>query len=146
MKIVLASDHGGFDLKESIKLHLAELGYEVLDQGCFNQQSVDYPDYGVLAAKKVLEESCLGIIFCGTGIGISIAANKVKGIRAALCHEEYSATMARCHNNANILALGGRTIGVDLAKSIVDAFLEADFEGGRHQRRVEKIMKLEEGR
>ena len=146
MKIVVASDHGGFDLKESIRLYLVELGYEVLDQGCFDHQSVDYPDYGALAARKVLEENCLGIIFCGTGIGISIAANKVKGIRAALCHEEYSATMARSHNDANILALGGRTIGIDLAKSIVDAFLKAEFADGRHQRRVEKIMKLEEGR
>lgn len=146
MKIVLASDHGGFELKESIGNYLRQIGLEVLDQGCFDDHSVDYPDYAALAAKKVLEEGCLGIIFCGTGIGISIAANKVKGIRAALCHEEYSARMARRHNDANILALGGRTIGVDLAKSIVDAFLEADFEGGRHQRRLDKIMKLEEGR
>lgn len=146
MKIVLASDHGGYELKESIGHHLRQRGLEVLDQGTFVQESVDYPDYAALAAKKVLEEGCLGIIFCGTGIGISIAANKVKGIRAALCHEEYSARMARRHNDANILALGGRTLGVDLAKSIVDAFLEADFEGGRHQRRLDKIMKLEEGR
>lgn len=146
MKIVVASDHGGFDLKESIRLYLRDLGHEVLDQGCFDHRSVDYPDYGALAANKVLEEDCLGIIFCGTGIGISLAANKIRGIRAALCHEEYSASMARRHNDANILALGGRTIGIDLAKSIVDAFLQAEFEGGRHQRRVDKILKLEEGR
>lgn len=146
MKIVVASDHGGFDLKESIRLYLVSSGYEVLDLGCYDHQSVDYPEYGALAARKVLEENCLGIIFCGTGIGISLAANKVKGIRAALCHEEYSATMARRHNNANILALGGRTLGIDLARSIVDAFLKAEFEGGRHQRRVDKIMELEEGR
>lgn len=144
MKIVMASDHGGFDLKEIIKEYLQEKGMEVLDLGCHDRQSVDYPAYGKLAAKKVLEENCLGIIMCGTGLGISISANKVKGIRAALCSEEYSARMARRHNNANILALGGRTTGSDLAKSIVDAFLEEDFEAGRHLRRVEQIMAIED--
>ncbi len=144
MKIVMASDHGGFDLKEIIKEYLQEKGMEVLDLGCHDRQSVDYPAYGKLAAKKVLEENCLGIIMCGTGLGISISANKVKGIRAALCSEEYSARMARRHNNANILALGGRTTGSDLAKSIVDAFLEEDFEAGRHLRRVEQMMAIED--
>lgn len=146
MKIVVASDHGGFDLKESLRLYLKELGYEVLDLGCYDRASVDYPDYGRLAGERVLEENCLGLVICGTGIGISISANKVKGVRAALCSEEYSAAMARRHNNANILALGGRTTGVDLAKSILDAFLKADFEGGRHERRVNKIIDIEEGR
>ena len=146
MKIVVASDHGGFDLKESLRLYLKELGYEVLDLGCYDRASVDYPDYGRLAGERVLEENCLGLVICGTGIGISISANKVKGVRAALCSEEYSAAMARRHNNANILALGGRTTGVDLAKSILDAFLQADFEGGRHERRVNKIIDIEEGR
>ncbi len=146
MKIVLASDHGGFDLKEAIRLYLEEKNYEIIDQGCYDHSSVDYPDYGRLAGEKVLEEDCLGIIFCGTGIGISLAANKVRGVRAALCSEEYSASMARQHNNANILALGGRTTGVDLAKSIVDAFLNSEFEGGRHQRRVDKITAIEERR
>ncbi|NLY73654.1 MAG: ribose 5-phosphate isomerase B [Tissierellia bacterium] len=146
MKIVVASDHGGFDLKESLRLYLKELGYEVLDLGCYDHNSVDYPDYGRLAGERVIEENCLGLVVCGTGIGISLAANKVKGVRAALCSEEYSATMARRHNNANILALGGRTTGVDLAKSILDAFLKADFEGGRHERRVNKIIDIEEGR
>lgn len=148
MKIVMASDHGGFDLKEILRIYLQEKGVEVVDLGCYDHQSVDYPDYGRLAAKTVLQENCLGIILCGTGLGISIAANKVRGIRAALCSEEYSARMARSHNNANILALGGRTTGSDLAKSIVDAFLEEEFEGGRHQRRVNLMMDIEnqEGR
>ena len=146
MKIVMASDHGGFDLKEILKEHLQNQGLEVIDLGCHDHQSVDYPDYGKLAARRVLEERCFGVILCGTGIGISISANKVKGIRAALCGEEYSARMARRHNDANILALGGRTTGSDLAKSILDAFLEEEFEGGRHAGRVEKIMAIEEGR
>lgn len=146
MKIVVASDHGGYDLKRVIADHLEARGFEVEDVGTHDHSSVDYPDYGRKAAVKVLEEGCLGIIFCGTGIGISLAANKVKGIRAALCAEEYSARMARRHNDANILALGGRTTGPDLAISIVDAFLEADFEGGRHGRRVDKIKAIEEGR
>lgn len=146
MKIVVASDHGGFDLKESLRLYLEDQGYEVEDLGPYNHDSVDYPDYGRRAGEKVVEEGCLGLVICGTGIGISLAANKVKGVRAALCSEEYSAAMARAHNNANILALGGRTTGVDLAKSILDAFLKAEFEGGRHERRVNKILEIEEGR
>lgn len=144
MKIVMASDHGGFELKEILKGYLLEKGIEVLDLGCHDDQSVDYPEYGKLAAKKVLEEKCLGVILCGTGLGISISANKVKGIRAALCREEYSARMARKHNDANILALGGRTTGSDLAKAILDAFLEEEFEGGRHARRVDLMMAIEE--
>ena len=139
MKIVLGSDHGGVELKDALVTYLQEKGHEVQDLGTHGTESVDYPDYAKKVAAVVLEESIPGILVCGTGIGISIAANKVPGIRAALCSEEFSARMSRRHNNANILCLGGRTTGVELAKSIVDAYLEEDFEGGRHQRRVDLI-------
>lgn len=139
MKIVLGSDHGGVELKDALVTYLQEKGHEVQDLGTHGTESVDYPDYAKKVAAVVLEESIPGILVCGTGIGISIAANKIPGIRAALCSEEFSARMSRRHNNANILCLGGRTTGVELAKSIVDAYLEEDFEGGRHQRRVDLI-------
>lgn len=138
--IGVGSDHGGFELKEEIKKYLVELGYEVKDYGTDTEESVDYPDYGRKVGNAVMnEEVGKGIIFCGTGIGISLAANKVKGIRCALCSDTYSAKMSRQHNNANMLALGGRVIGVDLAKEVVKAWLDSDFEGGRHERRVSKI-------
>jgi ribose 5-phosphate isomerase B len=144
MKIVLASDHGGFELKEEIKKHLIEKGYCVIDIGVKDTQSVDYPDYGKRAALMVADKEVdSGIIICGTGIGISIAANKVKGIRCALCTNEYMAKMSRMHNNANMLALGGRVLGIGLSLSIVDAWLSAEFEGGRHENRVNKIMDIE---
>lgn len=144
MTIYLGSDHGGFELKEALKAYLADEAHLVIDQGTYSLDSVDYPDYAQAVGEAVLaDEGSLGIVICGTGIGISIAANKLKGIRAALCSEEFSARMARRHNNANVLALGGRTTGVELAKSIVDAFLSAEFEGDRHARRVEKICGLE---
>lgn len=144
MTIYLGSDHGGFELKEALKAYLADEAHLVIDQGTYSLESVDYPDYAKAVGEAVLaDEGSLGIVICGTGIGISIAANKLKGIRAALCSEEFSARMARRHNNANVLALGGRTTGVELAKSIVDAFLSAEFEGDRHARRVEKICGLE---
>lgn len=144
MKIYLGSDHGGFDLKEALEVYLIEQGHDVFDQGTHSLDSVDYPDYAKAVGEAVLEnEGSLGIVICGTGIGISIAANKIKGIRAALCSEEFSARMARRHNDANVLALGGRTTGVELAKSIVDAFLNNEFEGDRHARRVQKICGLE---
>lgn len=139
MNVVIGSDHGGYELKEALVPFLKEEGFDVLDVGTHDLASVDYPDFAKKVTEVVLEESILGILICGTGIGISIAANKVKGIRAALCSEEFSARMSRRHNNANILCLGGRTTGVELAKSIVKAYLEEDFEGGRHQRRVELI-------
>lgn len=140
MKIFIGNDHGAVNLKKEIIKFLVDQGYEVINLGVDEEKSVDYPEYGKLVARKVLEnEGALGIVMCGTGIGISIAANKVPGIRAALCTNEYMAEMARRHNNANILALGGRVIGPELAKNIVKAFLNASFEGGRHQRRIDMI-------
>ena len=144
MKIVLASDHGGFELKEAIKKHLIKKGYDINDIGVNDTKSVDYPDYGKRAAMMVAgKEADRGIIICGTGIGISIAANKVKGIRCALCTNEYMARMSRMHNNANMLALGGRVTGIGLAEDMVDVWLSTEFEGGRHEIRVNKIMDIE---
>jgi len=144
MKIVLACDHGGFQLKESIKEHLTSKKYDVTDIGVYNTESVDYPDFGKRAAELVAsKEMDKGIIICGTGIGISIAANKVKGIRCALCTNEYMAKMSRLHNNANMLALGERVLGKGIAQDIVDAWLTTDFEGGRHENRVNKLMDIE---
>ncbi|MBN1919862.1 MAG: ribose 5-phosphate isomerase B [Anaerolineae bacterium] len=141
MRICIGSDHAGFDLKEAVKAHLLSLGHEVEDAGTHDPgASVDYPDYGNLVGSNVLAGlGDLGIVICGTGIGISIAANKVRGVRAALCTDPYMARMARAHNNANVLAMGGRVVGVGLALEIVDAFLTTPFEGGRHGLRVEKI-------
>ena len=145
MRIGIGSDHGGYELKMFIKDYLEEKKIEVVDYGTHSTESVDYPEYGQKVAEAVVSKEVeLGIIFCGTGLGISMAANKVKGIRAAVVSEEFSARMARAHNNANILAMGGRVVGKDLAKSIVDAFLETSFEGGRHQRRIDKIMEIEQ--
>ncbi|MCD6436331.1 MAG: ribose 5-phosphate isomerase B [Clostridiales bacterium] len=144
MRIGMGSDHGGYELKVFIKEYLEDKQYEVIDYGTYSTESVDYPDYGEKVANAVVgKEVEVGIIMCGTGLGISMAANKVKGIRAAVVSEEYSARMAKVHNNANILAMGGRVVGKDLAKSIVDAYLNAEFEGGRHQRRIDKIMNIE---
>lgn len=145
MKIALASDHGGMQLKEELKVVVESLGHEYLDFGCSCTDSVDYPDFAAVAAKAVAKGDCqLGIIVCGTGLGMAIAANKVKGIRAASCFDCYSAAMARAHNNANILTLGQRVTGPGLAAMIVKTFLSTAFEGGRHQRRIEKISALEE--
>ncbi|NLI91094.1 MAG: ribose 5-phosphate isomerase B [Peptococcaceae bacterium] len=144
MKIALGADHGGFELKNKIKEHLLYRGYEILDCGTDSDQSVDYPEYGFKVGKAVIEKQVdMGIVICGTGIGISIAANKVKGIRAALCTDSYMAKMAREHNNANILALGARVVGPGLAMDIVDAFLTASFSGWRHTRRVDQISEFE---
>jgi len=144
MKIVLGSDHGGFQLKEEIKNYLQSKDYKVIDVGTNSEDSVDYPEYAKAAADKVMNgEATKGIVICGTGIGISISANKVKGIRAALCHNVYTAIMARKHNNANILALGGRVLAKEEAYPIVDAWLTTDFEGDRHQRRIDKISAIE---
>ncbi|GBR77566.1 ribose 5-phosphate isomerase B [Candidatus Termititenax dinenymphae] len=140
-KLVLAADHGGFELKEFIKKIIAGLGgYEILDLGTNSTGSVDYPEYGQRAAETVVSgQAERGIIFCGTGIGISIAANKVKGIRAANCTSELMAEMSRRHNNANILALGGRIVEPELAKKIVKIWLDTPFDGGRHEQRVAQI-------
>lgn len=142
--IYIGSDHGGYDFKqEVIKYIKDELKKDIEDLGCFSNESVDYPDYAKLVGNKVVKENATGILICGTGIGISIAANKIKGVRCALCSEQYSAEMTRRHNNANILALGARVIGIELAKSIIKTFLETNFEGGRHQNRINKIIELE---
>ncbi len=142
-KIYIGADHGGFELKEQIIGYLTDLGYEVKDVGVFNTESVDYPDYANEVAQKVIVDNCLGILICGTGVGMAIAANKIKGIRAANISDVFSAKMLRAHNNGNILCLGARTVGLELHKEIVNAFLSADFEGDRHQRRVDKIVALE---
>ena len=144
MKIAIAADHGGFELKDSMVEYIKSLGNEVLNLGTNSADSVDYPDY----AKKVCEEiqkgnSDLGILICGTGIGMSLAANKFEGIRAACVSDVYSAKMSRNHNNANVLCFGARVIGDEVAKLIIKTFLENEFEAGRHQRRVDKIMAFE---
>ena len=144
MKIALGCDHGGYELKEHIKGVLEKLGHTYEDFGCHSKESCDYPDFGAAAARAVAEGRCdRGLVFCTTGIGISIAANKVKGIRAALCGDCYSAEMTRRHNDANILAMGARVLGPGLALKIVDTFLTTDFEGGRHARRVALISDIE---
>ena len=141
MKIALGADHGGYELKEKIKQHLAKKeGIEVIDFGTNSTESVDYPKYGHLVAKSVVDKEVdFGILVCGTGIGISIAANKIKGIRAANCTHTTMAKLTREHNDANILALGARIVGDVLALGIVDEFLSASFEGGRHQKRIDQI-------
>ena len=145
MKIVLASDHAGFALKESIRRDLDEQGEHIFDLGVFDEEPVDYPDLALRAAQVVRSgEFDRAILVCGTGIGVSITANKVRGIRAALCSDCFSARCAREHNDANILALGARVVGPGLALEIVRAFLKTPFAGGRHQRRVEKILAAEQ--
>lgn len=144
MKIGIASDHGGLELKDYIVEFFEKEGIDYIDYGTNSNDSVDYPDYGRKLSESVVDgEVDRGIAICGTGIGISIACNKVKGIRAALCADCYSARMSREHNNANILALGGRVTGKDLAIDIVKTWLQGEFEGGRHQRRLEKISDIE---
>ena len=137
MKIALGSDHGGFALKEHVKAWLTQHGYEVEDCGCYDTRSCDYPVYGRAAAEAVGGGKCdRGIVICTTGIGISMAANKVRGVRCALCSEPLSAEMTRRHNDANMLAMGGGLVGPNMAERIVEVFLSTDFEGGRHARRV----------
>ena len=146
MKMAIACDHSALDLKEEVKALLAARGIEVEDFGTYTTDSCHYPIYGARAAQAVADGRCdLGIVICGTGIGISMAANKVKGIRCALCSDTFSAKMTRIHNNSNMLALGARVIGVELAKEIVNAWLDAEFEGGRHQVRIDMITALENG-
>jgi ribose 5-phosphate isomerase B len=145
MKIAIGSDHGGYNLKEAIKKHLESKEIDYKDFGTDSTESVDYPEFGKKVAKAVnTEKFDKGIVCCGTGIGISISANKVPGIRCAVVSDTFSAEMSRAHNNANVLALGERVIGQGLALKIVDVWLETEFEGGRHQRRVGKIGEIEE--
>ena len=145
MKLVIGSDHGGIHLKEVLKQHLAERGIEVSDAGTYTEESCDYPDIAEKVCREITDGNAeRGILVCGTGIGMSMAANKVRGIRAALCGDVFSATMSREHNNANVICLGERVLGPGLATCILDAWLDTEFAGGRHERRVNKIMAVEE--
>ena len=144
MKIAIGNDHTAVDLKNTISDYLKELGYEVINLGTDSRESCDYPIYGEKVGRDVADgEADLGIAICGTGVGISLAANKVKGIRACVCSEPYTAKLSRMHNNSNVLAFGARVVGDELAKMIVKEWLDAEFEGGRHQRRVDMIMEIE---
>ena len=146
MKIAIGSDHAGFTLKEEIRMHLDEIGIEYVDCGVYDTASADYPIQAKVTCEKITSGECeRGILCCGTGIGISMAANKVKGIRAACCSDYFSAKYTRLHNDANILCMGARVIGAGAALELVDVFLTTDFEGGRHQRRVDLITDMENG-
>ena len=142
----IGSDHGGYALKQEIMKHLSERGIAYRDYGTYSDESCDYPDYGEAVGRAVASGECeRGIVVCGTGIGISIAATKVRGVSCALCGDCFSAQMAREHNDANVLALGARVLGAGLALKIVDTFLDSSFAGGRHERRVAKLMAIEGG-
>ena len=144
MKIAIANDHAALEMKNEIKAYLEEKGYEVLNFGTDTKESCNYPEYAEPAANAVASGECdLGIVICGTGMGISLCCNKVNGIRCCCCSEPYTAQMSRRHNNTNMLAFGARVIGIDMAKMIVDAWLAAEFEGGRHAKRVEMMMDIE---
>lgn len=144
-KVAIGCDHGGFNLKKIVCEYLTKQGFEVFDMGTDSTESCNYPDIAKEVAEKIaFGEASLGILICGTGIGISIAANKIKGIRAACCSDSFSAKMCRAHNDANILCFGERVIGQGLALELVDAFLSTEFEGGRHKTRVDLISKIEQ--
>ena len=145
MKIAIGCDHGGLEHKNAIAEYLKENGFEVTDFGIYEQKSVDYPEIALKVCKAIVSGECeRGILVCGTGIGMSIAANKVDGIRAAACSEHFSAKFTRLHNDSNVLCLGGRVIGVGTAIELADLFVNTEFEGGRHKLRVDKIMAIEE--
>ena len=142
--IALAADHGGFELKEAVKAHLDELGLEYIDFGTHSTASVDYPDMALPACDAVVSGQCdKALLFCGTGVGISMAANKVKGIRACCCSDSFSCEYTRRHNDANVLCFGARVVGSELAKMIVDEWINAEFEGGRHARRVGQLDSIQ---
>lgn len=144
MKLAIACDHGAYALKETVKKHLAEKGYDVIDFGTNSLESCDYPDFAGPAAKAVASGECeKGIVMCTTGIGVSITANKVKGVRCALLHDLLSARMTRQHNDTNMMAIGAAITGEKLALEIIDTWLTTEFEGGRHQRRIDKMMAYE---
>ena len=146
MKIAIGCDHGGFELKEAVRGYLEERQIPYEDFGAYNTDSVDYAPIAAKAARGVAAgQADFGVLVCSTGIGISMAANKVKGIRAALCTNEFCAEMTRRHNNANILCMGGKVIDKETAVKLVDIFLHTEFEGGRHQRRIDQIAQIEEG-
>lgn len=147
MKLALGCDHGGYALMQDVKAHLDELKIEYEDFGTYSDASCNYPDYAFAAANAVASGKCdMGIVICGTGIGVSMCANKVKGIRCGLCSDCFSAEMTRRHNNANMLAMGARVLGSGLALRIVDTFLEAPFDGGRHQTRLDLMADIEKDR
>lgn len=144
MRIGIGNDHAAVDMKNDIAAYLEEKGYEVVNYGTDMNESCNYPEYGKIVGKAVVSgEVDLGILICGTGVGISLAANKVKGVRAVVCSEPYSAKLSRQHNNTNVLAFGARVIGIEMAKMIIDEWLAAEFMGGRHQTRVDMIMAIE---
>jgi ribose 5-phosphate isomerase B len=145
--IAIGSDHAAFSLKEEIRAYVSSLGYELKDYGTFSSEPVDFCDVGIAVAEAVARGDCeKGLLFCGTGVGMSISANKVKGVRAVVCTEPYSAKLSREHNDTNVLCLGGRVLGPELAKMIVDIWLRSAFEGGRHARRMAKITCYESER
>jgi ribose 5-phosphate isomerase B len=144
LKIAIATDHAGFQVKEALRVFLAKLGHEAKDYGAFNEQASDYPDFAQAVGEAVAQgREERGLLVCGAGIGMSVAANKVPGIRAALCHDEYTARMSRAHNDANVLVLPARVTALPLCEEIVKIFLSTPFEGGRHERRVNKISGIE---
>lgn len=145
MKIGIGNDHSAVEMKQEITAYLEELGYEVVNYGTDSHESCDYPEYGEKVGRAVVNgEVEKGILICGTGFGISLAANKVKGVRAVVCSEPYTAKLSRMHNDANVLAFGARVVGIEMAKMIVDEWLKAEFEGGRHQRRIDMVMAIED--
>lgn len=145
MRIAICSDHGGFELKQVLLDYVRELGHEVTDLGCYSEESCDYPDFAFPMAEAVAEGVFdRGIAVCGTGIGVSICCNKVRGVRCALCSEPVSAELTRMHNDSNVLAMGGRIIGVETAKAVTKVWLATEFAGGRHQRRIDKIAEYEQ--
>ena len=142
--LAIGCDHAGYELKQEIIKHLEEKGIEYKDFGCYSEEAVDYPVYGKLVGHAVADGECeKGILICGTGIGIGLAAGKVKGVLVCTCSEPYSARMSRRHNNTNVLTFGARVVGVEMAKMIVDEWLDNEYEGGRHQRRVDMIFDIE---
>ncbi|MBP3200276.1 MAG: ribose 5-phosphate isomerase B [Lachnospiraceae bacterium] len=146
MKIVIGNDHAAVDMKFKIKEYIESMGHEVINVGTDDYSSCDYPDIAYAACEKIKnKEVDLGVLICGTGVGMSLTANKVKGIRACVCSETYSARLCREHNDANVLCFGERVIGIETAKELVSAFLNATFEGGKHKNRVDKILSIEEG-
>ncbi len=144
MKIVIANDHAAVDMKQEVAAYLTEKGHEVINVGTDTKESCNYPEFGEKAARMVADgEADCGVLICGTGVGISLAANKVKGIRAAVCSEPVTARLTKQHNNANMIAFGARIVGMETAKAILDAYLDTEFEGGRHQKRIDMIHEIE---
>ncbi len=144
--IILGADHGGYELKEKIKAHLTERGFEIVDVGAYSAESCDYPIYASRLCRGILDGKAeLGILVCGTGVGMSIAANKHSGIRACCCSETFSAEMTRRHNNSNVLCLGGRVVDTELGLALADIFVDTEFEGDRHTRRLDLIKRIENG-